>query len=106
MKGTSEKSLRWQVEKWLTPVFALPVHVMEFGRGANLRSGRKREPVNSRVKDFWFPYHSVLPLDEPYWRSNAIIAPKPTNTPPVTRLNAFATRRLLSVAPMRVPKPA
>ncbi|CAB3802248.1 hypothetical protein LMG28688_05526 [Paraburkholderia caffeinitolerans] len=41
-----------------------------------------------------------------YWRMSAIIAPKPTNTPPVTRLNAFATRRLLSVAPMRVPKPA
>lgn len=32
MKGTSEKSLRWQVEKWLTPVSALPVHVIEFGR--------------------------------------------------------------------------
>nr|WP_081771597.1 hypothetical protein [Paraburkholderia nodosa] len=32
MKSTDEKSLRCQVEKWLAPVPALPVHVIEFGR--------------------------------------------------------------------------
>nr|WP_091996609.1 hypothetical protein [Paraburkholderia lycopersici] len=32
MKSTSGKSLRWQVEKWLAPASALPVHVIEFSR--------------------------------------------------------------------------
>jgi hypothetical protein len=32
MKNTNEKSLRSQVEKWLAPAPAIPVHVIEFGR--------------------------------------------------------------------------
>jgi hypothetical protein len=32
MKNTNEKSLRSQVEKWLAPGSAIPVHVIEFGR--------------------------------------------------------------------------
>ncbi len=59
----------------------------------------KLESYGSRVT-------AIAPPGKPYCRIKAIIAPNPTNTPPVTRLNAFATRRLLSVAPMRVPKPA
>lgn len=32
MKNTNEKSLRSQVEKWLAPATAIPVHVIAFGR--------------------------------------------------------------------------
>ncbi|KGS22127.1 homoserine/homoserine lactone efflux domain protein [Burkholderia pseudomallei MSHR5492] len=39
-------------------------------------------------------------------RTSAIIAPKPTNRPPVSRLNAFATFALRSVTPIRVPNDA
>lgn len=38
MKSTSEKSLRWQVEKWLAPAPGLPVHVIEFSRTTRGRS--------------------------------------------------------------------
>jgi hypothetical protein len=39
MKSTNEQSLRFQVEKWLAPRPAIPVHVIEFSR---TRSGRRR----------------------------------------------------------------
>jgi hypothetical protein len=32
MKNTNEQSLRCQVEKWLAPASAIPVHVTEFSR--------------------------------------------------------------------------
>jgi hypothetical protein len=32
MKIVNERSLRYQVEKWLAPAPAIPVHVTEFGR--------------------------------------------------------------------------
>lgn len=32
MKNTNEQSLRCQVEKWLAPAPAIPVHVTEFSR--------------------------------------------------------------------------
>jgi hypothetical protein len=44
--------------------------------------------------------------DSAQCRTSAIIAPNPTNTPPVSRLKALATLRLLSAAPMRKPKSA
>jgi len=39
MKNTNEQSLRCQVEKWLAPASAIPVHVTEFSR---TRSGGRR----------------------------------------------------------------
>ncbi|WP_434660765.1 hypothetical protein P5W99_11075 [Paraburkholderia sp. A3BS-1L] len=39
MKNSGNKSLRYQVEKWLAPAPASPVHVTEFGR---TRRGRTR----------------------------------------------------------------
>ncbi|SAL14802.1 hypothetical protein AWB67_00346 [Caballeronia terrestris] len=39
MKSTSERSLRYQVEKWLSPGSAARVHVTEFSR---TRSGHRR----------------------------------------------------------------
>ncbi|TCK38589.1 hypothetical protein [Caballeronia glathei] len=39
MKSTNERSLRYQVEKWLAPGSAAPIHVTEFSR---TRSGRRR----------------------------------------------------------------
>ncbi|SKC77372.1 hypothetical protein SAMN06266956_3076 [Paraburkholderia hospita] len=32
MKNRSEQSLRWQVEKWLAPAPATPIHVTRFSR--------------------------------------------------------------------------
>jgi hypothetical protein len=32
MKNANEQSLRWQVEKWLAPAHATPVHVTAFSR--------------------------------------------------------------------------
>ncbi|MGF6931221.1 hypothetical protein OKW41_000360 [Paraburkholderia sp. UCT70] len=39
MKSMNEQSLRFQVEKWLAPGPATPVHVTVFSR---TRSGRRR----------------------------------------------------------------
>ncbi|WP_354683328.1 hypothetical protein [Cupriavidus necator] len=39
MKSTNERSLRFQVEKWLAPGPSTPVHVVEFSR---TRLGRRR----------------------------------------------------------------
>ncbi|CDY74620.1 FIG00454712: hypothetical protein [Caballeronia glathei] len=39
MKNTNEQSLRWQVEKWLAPAPATPVHVTRFSRTG--RGGRR-----------------------------------------------------------------
>ncbi len=72
--------------------------------GVIAHTSREREAFNFIDIVSCFPHHVSRFLPTHHCRINAIIAPKPTNTPPVTRLNTFATRWLLSVAPMRVPK--
>jgi hypothetical protein len=57
MKTTSDKSLRRQVEKWLAPAPATPVHVTEFGRtrcsGTRYVRVETSSPVGARALFFF-----------------------------------------------------
>jgi hypothetical protein len=73
-----------------------------------LRPSMRKDPalLGDGVFFIFRPMQSGCETGTAQCRTSAINAPKPTNIPPVNRLNACATLRRLSVAPIRVPNNA
>jgi hypothetical protein len=76
MKNRNERSLRWQVEKWLAPAPATPVHVTRF-RGT-VRGGHRYVCVETSlptgVRTLFFFRHDdgswcVFPPTVNWWKS-------------------------------------
>jgi hypothetical protein len=99
MKNTNEQSLRCQVEKWLAPAPAIPVHVTEFSR--TRWGGRRYVCVETSSADgaralFFFRH------DDGSW---CVFPPtadrrKLTTVRPVSRVAAAASHVLSATRPL------
>src|ERR1700682_4272594 len=103
MKNSNEQSLRCQVEKWLAPAPAIPVHVTEFSR--TRWGGRRYVCVETSSADgaralFFFRHDDggwfVFPPTADRWKLTTV---RPVSRGVATGSHVLSATRLLPTSP-------